>query len=114
MANIQPPEGSSDELTGHYTRQGSKLTGSTTLLLVHRTNTTHAKGDTYVLRVDDTGQRSYVSSLWNTSTAGTYALEYRGTRYHVTLTDTAAEVAPATDGSPKYHNRASGQKVSAS
>ena len=93
MANIAPPERSSDHLTGQYVRQGSKLTGPVTLLLVHRASTTKAKASTYVLRVADDGKRSYLSSLWDSSPPGTYALEYRGIRYTVTLTDDAATVS---------------------
>ena len=89
-----------DPLTGQYVRQGSKLTGPVTLLLVHRTATTKAKASTYVLQVQDDGRRSYVSSLWDSSPPGTYALEYRGIRYAVTLTDDAAMVsAGGTDNS---------------
>jgi len=87
---------SSDPLTGQYTRQGSKLTGPTTLLLVHRASTTKAKASTYVLLVDPTGKRQYVSSLWDSSPPGTYALEYRGIRYTVTLTADLATVEPVT------------------
>lgn len=63
--------------------------------MVHRTTTTKAKVNTYVLRVHPTGKRSYVSSLWDSPTPGTYALEYKGLRYTVTLTDTTAVVTPA-------------------
>lgn len=87
------PEHRSEPLTGHYTRQGSKLTGPVTLLLVHRAATTKAKAETFVLRVLDDGRRSYVSSLWDTPSPGTYAIEYRGIRYAVTLTDDAAMVS---------------------
>lgn len=96
MTNIDPSERSSDHLTGQYIRQGSKLTGPVTLLLVHRAATTKAKADTFVLRVLDDGRRSYVSSLWDSSTPGTYALEYRGIRYTVTLTADLATVEPVT------------------
>lgn len=93
MPNIQTPEHRSDPLTGQYVRQGSTLTGPTTLLLVHRASTTKAKASTYVLRVADDGRRSYVSSLWDSPSPGTYAIEYRGIRYTVTLTDDAATVS---------------------
>jgi len=99
LANIAPPERSSDHLTGQYIRQGSKLTGPVTLLLVHRAATTKAKASTFVLRVADDGRRSYVSSLWDSSPPGTYALEYRGIRYTVTMTDTLAFVSPVTSTS---------------
>ena len=113
MANIAPPERSSDHLTGQYIRQGSKLTGPVTLLLVHRAATTKAKADTFVLRVLDDGRRSYVSSLWDSSPPGTYALEYRGIRYAVTLTADTATVAPAQVGTPPYINRGSGNSIAA-
>ena len=112
-ANIAPPEHRSDPLTGQYVRQGSTLTGPSTLLLVHRASSTKAKASTYVLRVADDGKRSYVSSLWDSSPPGTYALEYRGIRYTVTLTDDAAVVAPAQEGTPKYLNRGSGNSIAA-
>lgn len=112
-ANIAPPERSSDHLTGQYIRQGSKLTGPVTLLLVHRAATTKAKADTFVLRVAEDGKRSYVSSLWDSSPPGTYALEYRGVRYALTLTDDAATVTTGPAGSPQYINGASGHSTSA-
>jgi hypothetical protein len=96
MANIDPSEQPSAPLTGQYARKGSKLTGPVTLLLVHRAATTKAKASTYVLRVDDSGKRSYISSLWDSSPAGSYAIEYRGIRYVVTLTETLAIVEPVT------------------
>ena len=113
MANIQPQEHPSAPLTGQYVREGSKLTGPLTLLLVSRGTTTPAKAHTYVLQVHPTGKRSYVSSLWNGPSPGTYALEYRGIRYTVTLTDDAAVVAPAQEGTPKYLNRGSGNSIAA-
>lgn len=116
MANIAPPEHRSEPLTGEYTRHGGKLTSTTTtttLLLVHRTTTTKAKVNTYVLLVHPTGKRSYVSSLWDSPTPGTYALEYKGIRYTVTMTDEAATVAPAQEGTPQYINRGSGNSIAA-
>lgn len=113
MANIGPPEHRSDPLTGQYVRQGSTLTGPTTLLLVHRASTTKAKASTYVLRVADDGKRSYLSSLWDSSPPGTYALEYRGIRYVVTLTENVATIAPAHGGTPPYINRGSGNTLAA-
>ncbi len=113
MANIAPPERSSDHLTGQYVRQGSKLTGPVTLLLVHRASTTKAKASTYVLRVADDGKRSYLSSLWDSSPPGTYALEYRGIRYAVTLTDDAATITSGPVGTPPYINRGSGNSIAA-
>lgn len=94
MANIAHPEQPSDHLTGQYARQGSKLTGPVTLLLVQRGSTTPAKASTYVLQVHPNGKRTYVSSLWDSPSPGTYALEYRGTRYALSMTDTLAVVTP--------------------
>ena len=113
MPNIQTPEHRSDILAGQYVREGSKLTGPNTLLLVHREATTKAKANTFVLRVLDDGRRSYVSSLWDSPSPGTYAIEYRGIRYTVTLTDDAATVTTGPAGSPQYINGASGHSTSA-
>ena len=115
MANLPNGGTTSHTLTGNYIRHGSKLSGPADLLLVHRTTTTTttAKASTYVLRVHTGGKREYVSSLWDGPTPGTYALEYKGIRYTVSMTDDAANVAPANGGTPKYHNRGSGQNVSA-
>ncbi len=88
-------------MAGEYTRHGGKLTSTTTpttLLLVHRGTTTQAKAHTYVLRVLDDGRRQYVSSLWDGPAPGTYALEYKGIRYAVTLTDADAEIGPVQGG----------------
>jgi hypothetical protein len=113
VPNILPQEHPSDPLTGQYARHGSKLTGPLVLLLVHRGSTTQAKAHTYVLQVHPTGKRSYVSSLWDGSTPGTYALEYRGVRYTVSLTQEAALIAPVQEGTPKYLNRGSGNSIAA-
>ena len=113
MANIPFGSTSSDTLTGEYTRHGSKLSGPVDLLLVHRTTTTTAKASTYVLRVYTGGKREYVSSLWDGPTPGTYALEYKGIRYTVSMTDDAANVAPANGGTPPYINRGSGNSIAA-
>ena len=98
MANIPKGSTSSDILTGEYTRHGSKLSGHVDLLMVHRTSTTTAKAQTFVLRVHSTGKREYVSSLWDGPTPGTYALEYKGLRYTVTMTDEVATVIPSAGG----------------
>ncbi len=113
MANIAPAGHPSAPLSGQYTRHGGKLTGPVTLLLVHRSTTTAAKADTYVLLVHPNGKRSYVSSLWDSPLPGTYALEYKGVRYAVTITDDAAVVAPAQEGTPPYLNRGSGNSFAA-
>lgn len=102
-------------MAGQYTRHGGKLTSTTTpttLLLVHRGTTTKAKVHTYVLLVHPNGKRSYVSSLWDGPTPGTYALEFRGVRYAVTLTEDAAQVIPVR-GTPQYLNRGSGNSIAA-
>lgn len=106
MANIGPAEHLSAPLAGEYSRHGGKLTSTTTtLLLVHRTATTRAKVSTYVLQVHPDGKRTYVSSLWEGPFPGSYALEYPGVRYAVTLTDNAAVVAPVTSstGTPNVY-----------
>lgn len=119
MANIGTGTNAGATLAGEYIRHGGKLTSSTsstTLLLVHRTTTTAAKAHTYVLLVHPGGKRSYVSSLWDSSPAGTYALEYRGIRYAVTLTEAAAVITPVTSstgGTPEYINRGSGNSIAA-
>lgn len=114
MANLTVGGNVPNTLTGKYTRHGSKLNGPVELLIVHRTTTTTAKVSTYVLRVLTGGKREYISSLWDGPSPGTYAMEYKGIRYTLTMTDDAANVAPANGGTPQYHNRGSGQKVSAS
>lgn len=114
MANIRPAEHSSDPLTGQYVRDGGKLTGPCTLLLVTRSTTTFAKAGSYVLRVHPDGRRTYVSSLWEGPFPGQYALEYKGRRYTLTLTPDAAQVAPAHGGNPMYNNRVSGNSIAAS
>jgi hypothetical protein len=81
--------------------------------MVHRTSTTTAKAQTFVLRVHGTGKREYVSSLWDGPTPGTYALEYKGLRYAVTMTDEVATIAPAHTGTPPYINRGSGNSIAA-
>lgn len=113
MANIQPPDHQSEPLTGQYVRHGSKLNGPVDLLMVHRTTTTTAKADTFVLRVHHTGKREYVSSLWDGPTPGTYALEYKGLRYTVSMTDEVATITPAHRGTPPYINRGSGNSIAA-
>lgn len=101
MTNIAPADHPSAPLAGLYTRHGGKLTSTSTavtLLLVHRSTTTAAKADTYVLQVHPNGKRTYVSSLWDSPTPGTYALEHRGIRYTVTLTDDAAVLSAGGTG----------------
>ena len=78
-----------------------------------KSSTTKAKASTYVLRVADDGKRSYLSSLWDSSPPGTYALEYRGIRYAVTLTDDAATITSGPVGTPPYINRGSGNSIAA-
>lgn len=104
---------SSDTLTGQYVRHGSKLTGPHTLLLVRRSTTTTAKAHTFALLVHPDGRRSYVSSVWDGPSTGTYALEYRGTRYTMTLTDGTATLTPCTEEPPMYINRGSGNSIAA-
>lgn len=108
MANIGPAEHLSAPLAGEYSRHGGKLTSTTTpttLLLVHRSTTTRAKVSTYVLQVHPDGRRTYVSSLWEGPFPGSYAIEYRGIRYTVNLTESTAVVAPVTSstGTPNVY-----------
>lgn len=98
MANITNGHTLPDALTGLYTRHGSKLTGPCTLLLVHRSTTTTAKADTFALLVHPNGRRSYVSSVWNGPTPGTYALEHKGIRYALTLSEHTAQLVPVAGG----------------
>lgn len=96
VANIRPAEHVSDPLTGQYVRDGGKLTGPCTLLLVRRSTTTNAKTSSYVLRVTSDGRRAYVSSLWEGPYPDQYALEYKGRRYTLTIAHDTAEVVPVT------------------
>lgn len=41
------------------------------------------KGEFYLLKVDQTGKKTYVSSLWGT--APNFELEYKGIRYSLTI-----------------------------
>jgi hypothetical protein len=113
VANIPKGNTVPDTLTGEYLRHGSKLNGPCTLLLVHRGTTTTAKAHTFALLVHPDGKRSYVSSVWDGPTAGTYALEYRGIRYTLTLAEGTASMVPATVGTPPYINRGSGNSIAA-
>lgn len=114
MANIPKGSTAADTLTGEYLRHGSKLTGPCTLLLVHRGTTTTAKAHTFALLVHSDGRRSYISSVWDGPTAGTYALEYLGIRYTLTLSESTASLVPANGGTPPYINRGSGNSIAAS
>lgn len=96
MANIRPRGSVPAPLTGTYIRQGSTLTGPVKMLLVHRSSITHAKSSMYLLRVHEDGNRSYVSSLWDTPSPGIYEAEHGGIRYTVTI---SAEAATFTTGS---------------
>ena len=113
MTNLKVGGNASDTLTGKYIRHGSKLNGPVDLLMVHRATTTTAKASTYVLRVHPGGKREYVSSLWDGPSPGTYAMEYKGIRYTITMTDEVANVAPAQVGTPPYINRGSGNSIAA-
>lgn len=113
MASIASGDSNSSTLDGQYQRQGSKLTGPVELLLVQRSKTTHAKATSYVLRVHPDGRRSYLSSLWERSPAGTYALEYRGQRYTLTLTADVGTITAVSSGTPVYINRGSGNSIAA-
>ncbi len=111
MASIRPPGSVPAPLTGTYTRHGSTLTGPVQLLLVRRSNTTTAKSSLYVLRVHENGRRSYVSSLWDTASPGTYGAEYRGVRYTVTVTEDKATFTTTSGETPMYINGVSGNSI---
>jgi hypothetical protein len=98
VANIPKRSTAADTLTGEYLRHGSKLTGPCTLLLVHRGTTTTAKAHTFALLVHPDGRRSYISSVWDGPTEGTYALEYLGIRYTLTLSESTASLVPSGGG----------------
>jgi hypothetical protein len=98
VANITNGHTLPSALTGEYTRHGSKLTGPCTLLLVHRGTTTTAKAHTFALLVHPDGRRSYVSSVWDGPTPGTYALEHKGIRYALTLSEHTAQLVPVAGG----------------
>ena len=114
MAKVHPPGHPPTPLTGTYIRQGSTLNGPLKLLLDHRASTTKAKSSLYVLRVDPNGKRSYVSSLWDTPSPGTYGAEYRGIRYTVTVTEDRVTFTTGTEGTPMYINGVSGNSIAAS
>lgn len=73
------------KIEGTYTLEGANLySPSINLLKVIRPKEkqTPTKTTTYLLSVDqDTGRRTYVSSLWEGATSSTYKLEYNGVRY---------------------------------
>lgn len=98
MTNIANGQTLPDTLTGQYTRDGSKLTGPCTLLLVHRGTTTTAKAHTFALLVHPDGRRTYVSSVWDGPIPGTYAMEYKGIRYALTLSEHTAQLVPVAGG----------------
>jgi len=85
-------------LEGYYKKQGSKLLSSKGFQLLIRNrsakNTTASKTSQFLLKVEEDGSREYVSSLWQTRTAGTHEFEHNGIRYTVTLTQSQPYVAP--------------------
>jgi hypothetical protein len=85
-------------LEGYYKKQGSKLLSSKGFQLLIRNrsakNTTTSKTSQFLLKVEEDGSREYISSLWQTRTAGTHEFEHNGIRYTVTLTQSQPYVAP--------------------
>lgn len=85
-------------LEGYYKKEGSVLKSSKGFQLLIRNrsakSTTASKTSQFLLKVDADGNREYVSSLWQTRTAGTHEFEHNGIRYTVTLTTSMPYVAP--------------------
>lgn len=85
-------------LEGYYNKKGGVLKGrhGFDLLIRKRSanKTTASKTSQFLLKVDEDGTREYVSSLWQTRTAGTHEFEYNGIRYAVTLTQSLPYIAP--------------------
>ena len=80
-------------ILGIYERNGSKLYNpTTTLLLVQRKKPTKKKPLHYLLRVNSSGQRNYVTSLYETDCPGEYRAEYNGISYTVTLSTDRVEI----------------------
>lgn len=85
-------------LEGYYKKEGSILKSSKGFYLLIRNrsakNTTVSKTSQFILKVDQDGNREYISSLWQTRTAGTHEFEHNGIRYAVTLTQSLPYIAP--------------------
>lgn len=84
-------------LCGEYNREGARLTreDGTGLIITHRKQNPKRpnKAENFLLYVSSSGEKVYVSSLWETSTTGIYKLEYNGQRYTLNTTPTGkAEV----------------------
>lgn len=85
-------------LEGYYKKEGYVLKSSKGFQLLIRNrsakNTTASKTSQFLLKVDADGNREYISSLWQTRTAGTHEFEHNGIRYAVTLTQSQPYIAP--------------------
>jgi hypothetical protein len=85
-------------LEGYYKKEGYVLKSSKGFQLLIRNrsakNTTASKTSQFLLKVDADGSREYISSLWQTRTAGTHEFEHNGIRYAVTLTQSQPYIAP--------------------
>ena len=80
-------------LAGRYDREGSRLKNEDFEFIVVRrpeTERTRAKTAEYVLRVNEDNRRSYVSSLWPTTEADVFMMEYNRTRYRVHIAEAEA------------------------
>ena len=82
------------DYTGTYDRTGSRLEGDVTLLIAQRPpeKVTASKPETYLLEVHQNGTRSYLSSLYPTSTYGRFRMEKGGTWYELELGPDVASV----------------------
>jgi len=85
-------------LEGYFQKEGSLLKGKRgfDLLIRNRSanKTTTSKTSQFLLKVETDGSRKYVSSLWQTRTAGVHEFEFQGIRYGVDLNCTAPFIHP--------------------
>jgi len=85
-------------LEGYFQKEGGLLKGKRgfDLLIRNRSasKTTTSKTSQFLLKIEPDGSRSYVSSLWQTRTAGVHEFEYKGIRYGVDLTSSVVFVHP--------------------
>jgi hypothetical protein len=89
-------------LLGEYNREGSRLgkvDGGRMIISRRKANpTTPNKTENFLLYVHPDGKRSYVSSLWQTSSTDVFSFEYAGVRYQLNCTKQArATVTRQTD-----------------
>jgi len=99
------------KLEGKYQRAKSKLLnqlGTHILTIGHRKNTTPQKPPLYLLYKTPGGQKDkYISSLYEMPGEGkqigiyTYSMDFSGTRYVVTISDTEANIRAMQGGGTK-------------